>query len=172
MKNTKSSDYVKKIVISAMFAAMTTLLTLFPHFSFGVGGYVHLGDAVIYLCASMIPTGYAVSAAAIGGGLADLISFPLYTVPTLLIKACIALCFSSRNGKIVNKRNIAALPFAAVITVGGYYLAEGILYGNWISPVYSIPFNLMQAAASCMVYVAVGLALDKAKVKQMIKMAK
>lgn len=163
----KSSNYVKKIVVAAMFAAMTTLLTLFPHFNFGAGGYVHLGDAVIYLCASILPAGYSAAAAAIGGGFADLISFPLYALPTLLIKACIGLCFNSKKGKIVNKRNIAALPFAAVITVGGYYLAEAILYGNWASPVYSVPFNLLQAAASCMVYIAAGLALDKAKVKRM-----
>lgn len=168
----KSSNYVKKIVMAAMFAAMTTLLTLFPHFNFGAGGYVHLGDAVIYLCASILPAGYAVGAAAIGGGFADFISFPLYTVPTLLIKACIAICFTNKKGKIIQKRNIAALPAAAVITVGGYYLAEGILYGNWVSPVYSVPFNMIQVVASCMVYIAAGLALDKAKVKQMIGIVK
>lgn len=168
----KSSNYVKKIVMAALFAAMTTLLTLFPHFNFGAGGYVHLGDAVIYLCASLLPTSYAVGAAAIGGGLADLISFPVYTIPTLLVKALIALCFSNKKGTIINKRNFLALPLAAIVTVGGYYVAEAVIYGNWASPIYSVPFNLVQALASSMVYVAVGFALDKAKIKRMVGIAK
>ena len=147
-----------------MFAAMTTLLTLFPHFNFGAGGYVHLGDAVIYLCASILPAGYAVGAAAIGGGFADFISFPLYTVPTLLIKACIAICFTNKKGKIIQKRNIAALPAAAVITVGGYYLAEYILFGAWPVPL-SMLQNFLQSTGSALFFVVLGLGLDKVHVK-------
>ena len=49
------------LVLSALFAAMITVMTAFLfHIPIGVnGGYLHFGDALIYLAASMLPTPYA-----------------------------------------------------------------------------------------------------------------
>ena len=69
----KASDRTLHIVIAAMFAAMTAVLTAFVQIKTPTGGYVHLGDAMIYLTASFLPMPYAVLAAALGGGLADLL---------------------------------------------------------------------------------------------------
>lgn len=163
------SQAIKNLVQAAIFAAMTTLLTMFLHIPIvGNGGYVHLGDAVIFLSASLLPLPYAVAAAGIGGALSDLFLFPAYALPTLLVKALLALAFSSKKAKIICLRNILALPVCAVITIGGYYLAESILYGNWVAPVASIPSNLIQAAGSSTVYIILGMALDKMKIKRML----
>ena len=35
---------------------------------------------------------------------------------------------------------------AAVWTAAGYYLAEGVIYGNWVVPLAGIPFNILQIA--------------------------
>ena len=45
------------LVLSALFAAMITVMTAFLfHIPIGVnGGYLHFGDALIYLAASMLP---------------------------------------------------------------------------------------------------------------------
>ena len=61
---------------AAMFAAMITLTTAYLfHIPIGAnGGYIHFGDAFIYLAASLLPMPYACAAAAIGGGLADFLS--------------------------------------------------------------------------------------------------
>ena len=58
------------LVLSALFAAMITVMTAFLfHIPIGVnGGYLHFGDALIYLAASMLPTPYACIAAAVGAG--------------------------------------------------------------------------------------------------------
>lgn len=82
------------LVLSALFAAMITVMTAFLfHIPIGVnGGYLHFGDALIYLAASMLPTPYACIAAAVGAGLADIVSgAPIWAPFTLVIKACIAL---------------------------------------------------------------------------------
>ena len=40
----------------------------------------------------------------------------------------------------------AGLILAAVWTVAGYYLAEGLLYANWVAPLIGVPFNALQVA--------------------------
>ncbi len=162
------SQVIKNMVMAAVFAAMTTLLTMFFHIPFGNGGYVHLGDAVIFLSASLLPVPYAVAAAGIGGALSDLFLFPAYALPTMIVKALLALTFSRKKEKIICLRNILALPVCAVITIGGYYLAESILYSNWVAPVASMLPNLIQAAGSSAAYIILGLALDKMKIKRML----
>ena len=46
------------------------------------GGYIHLGDALIYLAAVLLPAPYAMAAGAIGGGLADLLTAPVWAPAT------------------------------------------------------------------------------------------
>ena len=73
-ENIKTADTVKRITATAVMAALTTLMTAYIfHIPVGVnGGYVHLGDTMIYLAAAFLPLPYACAAGAIGGGLADL----------------------------------------------------------------------------------------------------
>ena len=60
-----------------------------------------------------------------------------------------------------NRRSLAAyavaLTVACLIKVVGYYAAEGLIYGNWIAPLTSIPGNLVQiGVASGLVLPVVG----------------
>ena len=50
-ENIKTADTVKRITATAVMAALTTLMTAYIfHIPVGVnGGYVHLGDTMIYL---------------------------------------------------------------------------------------------------------------------------
>ena len=50
-ENIKTADAVKRITATAVMAALTTLMTAYIfHIPVGVnGGYVHLGDTMIYL---------------------------------------------------------------------------------------------------------------------------
>ena len=57
--------------------------------TFPYGGYIHFGDAIIYLTATLLPAPYAIAAAAIGGGLADLLTAPMWILPTIIIKMLI-----------------------------------------------------------------------------------
>ena len=159
--------------MAALFAALIAVFTAWLfHIPIKIGAntaYLHFGDAFIFLAASLLPAPYACAAAAIGGGLADLLCGSAIWAPfTVVIKALIALCFSSRSDRLLTRRNLlAALP-ALVITVGGYYLAEAILYGNWVAPVLSIWGNVVQIVGSAVIYVLVALALQKAGVKKLL----
>lgn len=158
----------KAIAVSAMLAAITILFTTYLHFPmsvFGGQGYVHFGDAFIYLTASLLPAGFACAAAGISGLLSDLLSGAAVWAPaSVIIKILIALLFSS-SGRLICKRNVAALSGAWIITVAGYYIAEVIIYGNPIAPLYSQIGNTVQCAGSSILYFIVSAALDKINIK-------
>ena len=56
-----------------------------------------------------------------------------------------------------------------MIKVVGYYIAESIIYGNWIAPVTSIPGNLVQIGVAAVVVLIVIEPLRKAANKIIFK---
>jgi uncharacterized membrane protein len=48
----------------------------------------------------------------------------------------------------------------AFMTVG-YYVAEGIMYGNWVTAALGIPWNIGQAIAGVIIAVVIAQALRK-----------
>ena len=109
------------LCLSAVFAAAITVTTAYLlHIPIPTGGYIHVGDAVLYLAACLLPAPYAVAAAAIGAGLADLLTAPMWVLPTLVIKALVALLFTSRGPRLLCPRNVAAAVGAAVLSSTAY----------------------------------------------------
>ena len=154
------------LVTAAMFAAIITLTTAYLfHIPIGTaGGYIHIGDAFISLAACFLPLPYAMAAAAVGAGMADLLSgAAIWMVPSLLIKAALVPAFP-REGKLFCRRSILAVLLGCIITPGGYYLAEGILTGSWVVPLASIPMNLFQGAANGLLFLIMASALDRSGV--------
>ena len=164
---TGSSAAVRRMTAAALLAAMTTLMTAYLfHIPVGVnGGYIHFGDAIIYFAAALLPMPYACAVGAIGGGMADLLTAPMWAPATVLIKALICLPFSSKGNKIVTKRNTAALFFAFCISAVGYYVAEGILFGFTAAFFTSAAGSLIQSAGCAVVFLILGTALDRVGVK-------
>ena len=155
------------IVRAGLFAALTALLTALLHIPVG-NGYIHCGDAVIYLAAASLPLPYAVCAGAVGGMLADLLSgYAVYALPTFLIKGMIALIFSLAGGKkSVSTRKIAAAVLCGIVSVAGYYLTAVILYGGWAAQLAAtIPGDSIQAAASGILYFVIAFSLGKIRQK-------
>ena len=74
--NTLSHQKVSRLTSTALFAALICVTTAYIfHIPFGVnGGYVHIGDSLIYLAAAFLPTPYAMFAGAIGGAMADILT--------------------------------------------------------------------------------------------------
>ncbi len=162
MKNKK----IMKITISAMFAALVTGFTFFPQIPIPGGGYVHLGDTVIFLAASLLSVPYAMTAAAIGGGLADLFSgFAAYTPFTVVVKALLVASFTRKNEKILSKRNYMAPLTGLIITPGIYFVADSILY-SVSAAIPGIIWNLCQAAASVIAFYIIASAFDRIQLKK------
>ena len=148
------------MALTGLFAALIMLLTL-VHIPMpgNVGGYIHLGDAVIF--AACIIIGWrAIPAAAVGSSLADLIlGAVVYAVPTFIIKgimAGIAVLLTLKSKRVWLQA--AAFTLAAVFMQGAYLLFEVLfattLYGaaytfavaaflfGWIQSAVGIPLGL------------------------------
>lgn len=165
MKNKK----LIKIVMAAMFAALVTGLTFFPKIPIPGGGYVHLGDAMIYIAATFLPMPYAMAAAAIGGGLADLLSgYTAYAPFTIVVKALLTIAFSCKSDKMLTKRNKLAPLAGIIITPAIYFVADAVLYGTGAA-IPGIVWNLSQAAASMIIFYIVAAAFDKMQLKSKLK---
>ncbi|MBQ4282810.1 MAG: TIGR04002 family protein [Lachnospira sp.] len=159
---------VKYITATGVFATLIMIMTAYIcHVPIGVnGGYIHFGDTLIYLAAALLPTPYALVAAAIGGGMADLLTAPVWAPATIIIKMLITVPFTSKKGKMLNVRNSVALVIGCAITVLGYFVAETIMFGQWKVAVLSMPQNLVQAVGSAVFFIILSFALDKAGVKR------
>ena len=86
-----TTNSAARMTLTGLFAAMITLMTAYIcHIPYGAnGGYIHFGDALIYIAAVLLPRPYALAAAAIGGGLADLLTAPMWAPATIIIKMLI-----------------------------------------------------------------------------------
>ena len=169
----KTKSYrIHYLSITGVFAAMITVMTAYiAHVPVGANGtYIHFGDALIYLAAVLLPTPYALAAAAIGGGLADLLTAPVWAPATIVIKMLLVLLFSNQTERIVTPRNVAALAPAYLVTGLGYFVAEYLMYGSAAATfIMSMSSNLIQSAGSAAVFVILGLALDRAGLKKRIQ---
>ena len=164
----KQDRSITLVALTGVFAALITLFTaFFIHIPIGVnGGYLHFGDAVIYLAASLLPLPYAVAAAAIGGGLADLLTAPMWAIATVIVKSLIVLPFTASHERMLCRRNYAAPVFSLFITCLGYYAAEAILFGSVPALIASVTGNLVQAIGSACFYFVLAYAFDKAGLKR------
>ena len=156
---------------TALFAALICITTAYIfHIPVGLnGGYIHIGDALVYLAAAILPGPYAMAAAALGGAIADIITAPVWAFATLIIKMLIAVPFTNKKEKIVNIHNIVAVFAASIISIVGYYFAEVILFGSWVAIIPSITGSIIQAIGSGVLFIAFGHALDKMHFKKILK---
>lgn len=166
MERKKEQEHLKYLVLAAIFSAMVYVLTAFVRIPTHQG-YIHVGDGIIFLAASILPLPYAMLTGAVGAGLSDYLSgYPMWILPTVIIKSLTAVSFTRNKPTIITKRNLFALVPALILCVGGYYLSAVILYGDWGAALIDIPTNCIQSAASAALFVFMGLSLDRAGFKK------
>lgn len=172
MKN-KNKNLTLMIAISALFAALIAVLTSMVRIPTGLNeGYVHIGDSMIFLVSSLLPMPYSILASSIGGACADLISgVPVWAPATAIIKGLNAVPFAimlrynlkhNRNSKIISWEMTLMLIISSVITVLGYYVAEGIMF-SFKSALLFAPLEFVQVGGSALLYYIIGISLDKSK---------
>ena len=158
------NEKLLRMVRAGLFASLICLLTALLHIP-TPNGYIHCGDAVIYLAAVLLPMPYAVCAAAIGGAMADLFTGYLVYIPaTFVIKALLAGCFGKiAGGETVSfRRKLLACMVCTAVSVVGYWLAAVILYGNAVAQLAeTVPANVIQGIGSGILYFAVSAVINQ-----------
>lgn len=147
---------VSDIAINGVCIALTLVATAFINIRLPIaanGGLVHLGNVPLFLAAIIFGKKTGAFAGAFGMGLFDLLSgWTLWAPFTFVIVGLMGFAV----GKITENRigfrwNVLAIAVACVIKVVGYYIAEVIIYRNWIAPVLSIPGNLVQIGVAAVI---------------------
>lgn len=176
MENTKKegrnvSSKTRTLVTSALFAALVCVTTAYLlHIPVGNGGYIHVGDTFIYLAAVLLPTPYAIGAAAIGAGMADILTGSAnWVLATIIIKPILVLFFTNKGDKIINFRNVCAGIIAGIVGTVLYMVAEGIMIGSFVSAFVFTIMGLIQPIGSFIFFIVIGLVFDRLKIKDIIK---
>ena len=163
-------ENLRPLMTASLFAAAVTVMTAYMlHIPLPTGGYIHLGDALIYLAACLLPVPYAAAAAAIGAGLADLLTAPMWVLPTLVIKAVLVLFFTSKSERILCPRNCAAVVMAGLFSPAAYALAGCAMAGTMTAFLPQFLGTLVQGIGSGALFLVIAPALDGVKLKEHVK---
>lgn len=160
-------DTIIEITISAVAIALVYVFTAFVNITLPFapnGGLVHLGNVPLFIFAILFGKRTGAIAGGIGMGLFDLLSpWAIWAPFTIIIVGAMGFTV----GAISEKKqgflwSAAAMFFALVIKIIGYYFAEVIIYGNWIVPFTSIPGNIIQVVVAAIIVMIVIEPLKKA----------
>ena len=132
-------------------------------------GYIHLGDCMIFLAVLVLGWKHGAIAAGVGSAMADLIGgYAIYAPVTLVVKFLMAAAVGlfiekalkkdfSRSG--VTVMEIIGMCIGGIVMVAGYYVAEGIMYGIFITPMASVPMNILQFVVGAVIATALSRVL-------------
>ena len=132
-------------------------------------GYIHLGDCMIFLAVLVLGWKNGAVAAGVGSAMADLIGgYAIYAPVTLVVKFLMAavagLFIEKALKKDFGRSGITIMEMIGMCIGGGmmtagYYVAEAVMYGNFLTPIASIPMNVLQFVVGALIAAAVSRAL-------------
>lgn len=131
----------------------------------GNGGLIHLGNVPLFLAAILFGRKTGFLAGALGMAMFDLLSGWTAWAPFTFVIVGLMGYTVGMIGERVNKKSLPmltlAMIFAMIIKIIGYYIAEVILYGNFVAPLGSIPGNVLQIVVAMIVVLVVVRPLQK-----------
>lgn len=143
---------VKEIAFYGLFTALIFVATSFINIPGPTeGGLFHLGNAMSFTIAIVFGRKAGAISSGLGMALFDVLSPYFVWAPfTFVIRFAMGyvighMAFKARQNKVKNRLyTFSGIIMATIIMTGGYYIAEVILFGNFIAPLQSIWGNLMQ----------------------------
>ena len=161
----KRNAAIRDLTVTGISIALVFVATLMINIRLpiGYGGLVHLGNVPLFLAAIIFGKRTGALAGAVGMGLFDLMGgWTLWAPATFLIVGLMGYVV----GLIAEIKNdmtgyVIGIVLACIIKIAGYYVAEALIYGNWIQPVLSIPGNLMQIGVAAVVVLPIAGMLKK-----------
>ena len=155
----------EKLVMTAMMMCIIAVTTLFFKIPIPfANGYVHLGDAMIFMAVSILGMKNGAIAAATGSAMGDVLGgFGIWAPWTFVIKGAMAvimgLFLQTSSKKAVNR--IIGMGLSGMWMTAGYFVAEGLIYGNWTVALIGAPWNVGQFVTGMIVAGALSGAIYK-----------
>lgn len=145
----------RQLCFSAIMMALVFVVTRFIQIPIPLG-YFNIGNSVILLSCLLIASPYGIAASALGSALADLLSYPVYTVPTLIIKTLMPIVFYALLKVLKNKKFSVAIATAVstLIPLFGYTLTGAIIYKSIVTGIAQFPGLVLEYIANLVIIVA------------------
>lgn len=160
MQTDSTKETLIKISLWVVMAALVCVATLIIRIPNPMGGYFNVGDVMVFVSALTFGPIVGGVAGGIGSSLADLIGFPEFVIPTLLIKGLEGFL----AGLITNKksifRDILAVTVAGVEMIAGYFMVEIYLWGIG-GALLEVPINIGQIVIGGLVGIPIAVVLRK-----------
>lgn len=127
------------------------------------GGFVNIGDSVIFMTSILFGPAAGLIAGGIGSALADLLLGYGHWAPfTLVIKGLEGLAVGLIMKNSLSKSRMVASTFVgASLMVTGYLFAGAFMEGSMLVALESVPGNIFQGIASMAIAVPVSIAISK-----------
>ena len=145
------------MAIMSALVAVGTLVIRIPN---PMGGYFNIGDVMIFVSALAFSPFVGGFSGGLGSAIADLISFPVFALPTLVIKGLEGLIASLVTNKKSIYRDVLAVVAAGAEMVVGYFLFEVYLWGMG-SALAEVPANIGQIAVGGLIGIPVAIVLRR-----------
>lgn len=156
----KKEKALVQISLTAIMAALVTVGTLIIRIPNPMGGYFNVGDVMIFVCALTFNPVISGFAGGIGSAIADIIGFPVFAIPTLIIKGLEGFI----AGLISNKKNVSRDVLAIVVAgsemIIGYFLVELYLWGLG-GALAEVPGNIAQILIGGLVGIPIAFILRR-----------
>ncbi|MBO4852189.1 MAG: ECF transporter S component [Schwartzia sp.] len=159
----------KEICVAGVMAAFVFIATFVPQIPIPLG-YAHLGDGAIFLAVFLTGRRAGIFAGAFGSALADLAGgFPVWILPTLIIKAVMAEIFyraalaGNDAPKFSSLRVLGGMVLACLFMTAGYTLAGAFLYDSLALGLASTPGLLVKSAVNIAAACLAGGMLSRAQ---------
>ena len=137
-------------------------------------GYVHLGDAMIYLGVMLLGRKQGSAAAALGSALGDILGGYAFWAPwTLAIKFTMAYVTGSiierasqgehyhkPSGAAATVITMSSMAAGGLVMCAGYLAAETVMYGSFAPAILGLPWNIGQVIVGMVLSMAIYSAID------------
>lgn len=144
----KTKSGTQRLVLTAAMAAAVFVCTLIIRIPIpSTGGYLNFGDAVIIFAALLFGPFVGAIAGGVGSAAADLVGFPVFVIPTLIIKGLLGLIAGLISKRAGAARAAIAALVAEVWMVFGYFATEAWIFRASMGPAAAaseVPFNIVQ----------------------------
>ena len=169
--NTRSKT--RNLVWTGLSIALVYVATAFIQFEVPTpngGGLVHLGTGMSFIIILIFGRKTGAIAGSLAMGLFDIFSkFTIWaptTIITRFIMGLIVGTIATKDGKVGESflRNVIAIVAGGIWMIAGYFLGEGLTFGNWTTPILSVGGNALQVIVGGAVALGLVPAIKKSKI--------
>lgn len=145
---------VLRLVLLAMFTAAIAVTTAYVSIPTGMGGYIHVGDGIIFMGAMLLGPAGAI-AAGLGSALADILcAYTIFAPGSFVVKAAmgaiVGIFYRHKDGIASFFINIVLFIVAEIVMILGYFGYECIIW-DFNAALAEVPANAIQACAGIII---------------------